>query len=215
MPTADDQGVVNRFHILEHTSKRYNEHMQRSAPVKTNLDFDAFLDMEMRSQERHEFVDGNLFVMPGGSERHNMIAGHLIAQAFLKALQKGYRLLHNDVLVRTPSGIGYYPDVFLVSDPSDNEARVKRAPCLIIEVLSDSTEAIDRGEKMRNYRTIPSLETYVLLEQDAPRAEVFSKQPDGSWRHDVLEADGTLRLPQLDLEIALESLYANLPPMSL
>jgi Putative restriction endonuclease len=104
--------------------------MPREAPVKTNLDFETFLGMEIQPQERHEFVDGHLFVMPGGATRHNEIAGQLIAGAFPAALEAGCRLLFNDVLVRTP-------DVFVACDAHDDHPRVKRNPCLIVEVLSE------------------------------------------------------------------------------
>jgi Uma2 family endonuclease len=188
--------------------------MPREAPVKTNLDFETFLEMEIQSQERHELVDGNLFVIPGGTERHNLIAGQLIARAFPAALEAGCRLLFNDVLVRTPDDTGYYPDVFVVCDAHDDHPRVKRSPCLIVEVLSESTEVVDRGEKLRRYRTIPTLESYVLLAQFEPRAEVYSRQSDGSWRYDVLEGDVSLMLAQIKFEVSLAALYEGLPEAS-
>ncbi len=187
--------------------------MSRPAPIKTNLDFEAFLELETRSKERHEFVDGNLFVMPGGTDRHNEIAGELYSLIRRAAHRKNCKVFFTDVMIRVPSGDSFYPDIFVSCDFTEDEPRVKRRPCVIVEVLSDSTEAVDRGEKMRQYRTIPALETYILLEQEAPRAEVYAKQPDGSWRHDVLERDAILRLSQLELEILLESLYANLPEL--
>jgi Uma2 family endonuclease len=188
--------------------------MARPAPIATNLDFAAFLEQEIHARERHEFVDGNLFVMPGGTDRHNLIAGLLFAQMLPSGMQLGCQVYFSDVLIKTPDNTGYYPDIFVVCDPSADQARVKYRPCLIVEVLSKSTEAIDRGEKLRRYCSIPSLETYIMLEQREARAEIYSRQSDGSWRYSTLEGDAMLILPPLQLEVSLAALYTNLPAES-
>jgi Uma2 family endonuclease len=167
--------------------------------------------MEIHAQERHEFVDGNLFVMPGGTDRHNEIAQNVLESLRPAVRQAGCRVYIDSVLVKTPDEIGYYPDVFVLSDPSEDTPRVKRRPSIIVEVLSESTSAIDRGEKLRNYRAIPSLELYVLLEQDEVLAEVYAKQPDGSWRHEILREGANITFPSLNLEVPLSALYQNLP----
>ena len=138
--------------------------MPREAPVRQATSFDEFLEFEIHSQERHEFVDGNLFVMPGGTDRHNGIALNLVMSLRPTTLKQGCQLYANDVLIRTPGDTGYHPDVFITCDSSEDTPRVKRRPNTIIEVLSEGSEKFDRTEKLRNYRTIPSLELYVLLE---------------------------------------------------
>lgn len=185
--------------------------MLRDAPVQSAISFEQFLEREIHATERHEFVDGNVFVMPGGTDRHNRIAINVMMQVLPAALNASCQAYMNDVLIRTPDETGYYPDVFVVCDSSQDSPRVKRQPCIIIEVLSESTAAIDRGEKLRNYRTIPALEVYVLLEQDAPLAEVFERQPDGTWRHDLLGATSSLHFSRLGLSVPLQDLYQNLP----
>jgi Uma2 family endonuclease len=185
--------------------------MLREAPVKTATTFAEFLEFEAQSQERHEFVDGNLFVMAGGTTRHNVYALILISMMMQHALQRGY-IICNDVILETPLGRGYYPDAYVVPLKTDLAARVQHHPIIIIEVLSDSTEAIDRGEKWRAYQQIDSLEQYVLLSQHEASAEVFSR--DGSeWRYKKLEADAKLVFPKLEFEIELASLYAQLPAL--
>lgn len=87
---------------------------------------------------------------------------------------------------------------------------MKQFPRLIVEVLSKSTEIVDRNEKWRNYQQIPSLDTYILLSQIEPRAEVFSRQNDGAWLC-TAQNGGNLRLSCLELDVPLESLYAGLP----
>lgn len=186
--------------------------MIRDLPVKTQTSFEEFLAFESRSLERHEFVDGNLFVMSGGTDRHNHLISRLIIRLFEIAIARGGFLFQSDVLIRTPSGKGYYPDVFLLFDASLDSPRVKHRPSTIIEVLSQSTEAIDRGEKWQAYQQIPTLEQYVLLSQDAPIAEVFSKAENG-WYYQKLEQDKLLKFPSLDCEIVLSSLYTNLPSL--
>ncbi len=190
---------------------RYTQPMSRAAPVQHINNFETFLEVESVSLERHEFVDGNLFVMPGGTDRHDHVCNGVRAFLFLAAQKSNFRLHGSDMLVRTPEDNGYYPDAFIVKDTSLDSSRVKRRPSVILEVLSPSTEAIDRGEKLRNYRSIPSLEQYILLSQDEALGEVYSRQPDGSWRHDILQNTATLEIPSIGFSVLLAVLYENLP----
>jgi Uma2 family endonuclease len=186
--------------------------MLREMPIKTQTTFEEFLEFEMHSQVRHEFVDGNLFVMAGGTDRHNAIALLFGSVLYAKAYAKGCFVQSNDVLVRTPSGKGYYPDIFVYCDRSLDSARVKHRPSIIIEVLSENTEAIDRGEKWQAYQQIPSLEQYIVLSQVQPVAEVFTRH-DQKWIYSKLENDDVLELPSLETQIVLSSLFENLPPL--
>jgi Uma2 family endonuclease len=186
--------------------------MQRQAPVQSVSSFEAFLVFEETATERHEFVDGNLFVMAGGTDRHDHVAGGLYSRLFLQAFERrNFQVYKGDVKIRTPDEIGYYPDVFVLTETSLDTPRVKRSPAVIVEVLSESTEAIDRGEKLRNYRKIPSLEQYFLLSQHQPQGEVYVKQPNGEWLHRILEADALLEMPSIGFSLALTVLYDNLP----
>jgi Uma2 family endonuclease len=139
--------------------------MLREAPVKTATTFAEFLEFEEQSQERHEFVDGNLFVMAGGTTRHSVLTLVLISMLMQAALKRGFLICH-DVILLTPLGRGYYPDAYFVSQSVSQSARFQEQPIIIIEVLSPSTEAVDRGEKWQAYQQIASLEQYVLLSQN-------------------------------------------------
>jgi Uma2 family endonuclease len=88
---------------------------------------------------------------------------------------------------------------------------VIRRPCILIEVLSTSTESIDRGEKLHNYRTIPSLEQYILLSQNEPIADVYSKLKEAHWQHKILIQDAVLDFPSIGFSLPLAVLYENLP----
>ena len=109
--------------------------------------------------------------------------------------------------VCTPAGVGYYPDILVICDEEDDDAYVKRNLCLIIEILSPSTEVIDRGEKLHNYRTFKSLQAYVLVNQEVMRLEVYRREEDGSWRYEVSEVGETLTLPCPNVELQVDDLY--------
>jgi Uma2 family endonuclease len=185
--------------------------MLRDAPIKTAVTFEEFLEFEAHSQERHEFVDGNLFVMAGGSSRHNFLKDEVHAMWRIAVRTAGCQSWTSDMLVRTPSTRGYYPDVITSCERVGGKARELNAPSVIVEVLSPTTEPVDRGEKWQAYQTIPSLEQYVLLSQDEPIAEVFSRLDDGSWRYEKFGVNDKLKFPSFGFELLLEELYRDLP----
>jgi Uma2 family endonuclease len=184
--------------------------MPRTAPIKTVATFEDYVRFETTSDVRHEFVDGNLFVMAGGLKRHNYVGGMLYARLLPISVAKGCYTYINDIITKMPSGKGYYPDVLVTCDSSPDSNRVVYRPSILVEVLSSSTESIDRGEKWEQYQTIPSLEHYILLSQNEPVAEVFSRN-DGKWLYERLTGDSKLRFASLELEIVLSDLYQNLP----
>jgi Uma2 family endonuclease len=178
-------------------------------PIKTGLTFEDYLSFEETVTEKHEFIDGQLFMMAGATERHNRITGHFYA--LLLAIEDGKcKTYFSDMKLRTPNDIGYYPDVLVVCDEEDNHPIVKHKPCLIIEVLSDSTETIDRGEKLNNYRLFESLQAYVLVNQHVNRIEMYRRQNDGFWRYEVYETGQSIKLPCANLELAVNQLYQGL-----
>jgi Uma2 family endonuclease len=123
----------------------------------------------------------------------------------------GHRILHaNDMKVRlrlADQDIFYHPDVLLSCDPSDRETYYSTAPCIVVEVLSESTERIDRREKLCAYTTLPSLQDYMLVSQT--RREVWHHSRSRGWVADVL-TDGRLTLDCLDLELTLAAIYEEL-----
>jgi Uma2 family endonuclease len=178
-------------------------------PIKTGLTFEDYLSFEETVTEKHEFVHGEIFAMAGATERHNRLAGRFYAM-LLAAEDGKCRTYFSDMKLRTPNDVGYYPDVLVVCDDSDDHPLVKRKPCLIIEVLSESTEAIDRGEKLGNYRLFESLEAYVLVNQHVNRLEVYRRFDHSSWRYEVYEVDDALILPCVGLEPTVNQLYQGL-----
>jgi Uma2 family endonuclease len=176
------------------------------APVQKVESEAAYLLLENTALERHEFVDGQMFLMAGGTVQHAKIALRLAAKLLAAAEDTDCEVVSANVRLQI-ADVYYYPDVMLSCQEDKLERRFFKHPCLIVEVLSDSTALIDREEKWQRYRTIPSLKMYVLLSQDEARAETFSRNPDGTWLYTVLEHDDLLKLPCVDLSVPVSSLY--------
>jgi Uma2 family endonuclease len=169
---------------------------------------EEYLRLEDLAKDRHEFVDGWMFLMAGGTVQHSQIALRLASKLLEATEGTDCEVVNSDVKLQIED-VYYYPDVMLSCQEDRLERRLFRQPCAVFEVLSESTEPIDRGEKLLRYRTIPSLKIYVLLAQDTARAEVYRRLDvdDGSWRYDVLEGDAVLEVPYVDLKVIVSSLY--------
>lgn len=167
-----------------------------------------YLSAERVAEVRHEYVDGEVFAMVGASRRHAAIVarfGHAIRQA---ALRRGCDAYLNDVKVRVEAANAYYyPDLVATCAPGDDDPYVVHAPVLIVEVLSDSTEAIDRREKRANYQKIPSLREIVLVAQDDRRVEIYRRE-GAHWGADIV-TEGDVVLTSLDLALPLDALYED------
>lgn len=171
-----------------------------------------FLEGEQLSELRHEYIGGQVYAKGGASDRHGLIAGNLFMSLGPRARQKKCQLFIADMKVRlkiSGQDIFYYPDLLLSCDPSDRETYFRQSPCLIVEVLSESTERIDRREKMLAYQTLPSLQEYVLVAQDERRVEIYRRRNE--WSPDVI-IQGNFYLDCLELEIAVEDVYVDVLP---
>jgi Uma2 family endonuclease len=186
--------------------------MLRDAPVKTGASFEEYVAYEVTSDVRHEFIDGNVFVTVGGTKLHNLITTRAAMKLFEVALQLGCAVYSSDVILRVPSGKGFYPDVFVTCDSSMDSAQVVQRPCIIIEVLSTSTEIFDRREKWEQYQQIPALEQYVLLSQREIAAEVYSRQ-DSKWLYERFTGDAKLRFSSLEVDVSLPEFYEGIPEL--
>lgn len=174
---------------------------------------DQFLAWENEQTERHEFVGGEVFAMTGARDAHNTVA--LNVATALRAHLRGTpcRAFIADMKLHVErGGAVFYPDVMVVCQPRDfaPEADLaKRSPKLLIEVLSESTAAYDRGEKFRQYRTIAALEEYVLLDPSRPYGEVFRKDADGRWVLYPCEDGAPLDLRSVGLSLPVELVYED------
>lgn len=149
------------------------------------LSFEAYLAWEAGQAERHEFFGGEVFAMTGARATHNTIALN-VAMALREALRgTPCRVFIADMKLHVAlANASFYPDVFVSCDPRDRAADaefVQRHPQLVVEILSESTAAFDRGRKFEAYRGLESLTAYLLVEQDRPHADLFLRSADGLW----------------------------------
>jgi len=175
-----------------------------------------YLAFEAQSPTRHEYVAGEVFAKTGTTMRHNAIAINLVTA--LRAHLKGSpcRAFISDVRVRVQrQGAYYYPDIVVncadAGLSADLDAVTISDPVLIIEVLSSSTEAIDRREKLIAYRTLASLIEYVLVSTDRARVEVHRRDSDGKWVKIEYAGDEPVALQAVELNIAMRSIYEDVP----
>lgn len=172
-----------------------------------------YLEIERAAGHKSEFFDGEMFAMSGGSPMHSLIAGNLVT-AFNNALKGRCRPFNSDLRIKVEeTGLFAYPDVSVVCgslQTMEGADDVLVNPTLIAEVLSDSTEAYDRGKKFENYRKIPSLREYLLVSQKEPVVERFTKQANGDWLlHEVSGMESSVELVSLELTLELSDIYAN------
>ena len=165
-----------------------------------------YLAMERQAEIKSEYLNGYIYAMSGASLKHNRIVAGLATVLGAQLRRKSCEPFFGDMRVKvSPTGLYTYPDVVVVcGEPQleDQHLDTLLNPKVIIEVLSDSTEKYDRGDKFAHYRALESLTDYLLVAQNQPRIEHFARQNDGSWRYAV--ADG------LDTEIEIATIGSTL-----
>jgi Uma2 family endonuclease len=183
-------------------------------PVHKRLTEAEYLDLERSLEARNEFFDGEVFAMSGGTPLHSQIATNLARELGNKLKGRDCIPYNSDLRLKVEAtGLFTYPDLSVVCGPlqfapGTDDTVVN--PRLIIEVLSDSTEAYDRGKKFENYRHMPSLREYLLVSQKEPRIEQFVRQPNGQWLlRDAAGLDATMALPSLEIDLFLAEVFAG------
>lgn len=168
-----------------------------------------YLAAEATSSTKHEYRDGHLYAMAGGTDAHITIALNLWALLRSHLRNRGYRAYALDMKAHIEDlSCFYYPDVMVTCDDRDLAAStLKRYPCLIVEVLSDRTEAFDRGDKFTDYRHLASLQEYVVVCQSRPQVEVFRRNAEGLWVLYCFSAGERVVLTSIGWEGAIADLY--------
>jgi Uma2 family endonuclease len=170
-----------------------------------------YLAFDRGSQVRHEYWDGEVFAMSGGSREHSQLQANISA-ALVNALRdRPCIALTSDMRVRIPANEKYvYPDGIVVCGEvlvEDGENDTLLNPTVLFEVLSDSTESFDRGRKFEHYQSITTLTDYVLVAQDRVRVEHFKRQVDGSWLLRILGPRDRLNLEAAGCEILVDDMF--------
>lgn len=177
---------------------------------------EEYLELDRTSEERLEFWNGEVFCMSGGSEWHYEIEGNIYAFLKSRLSQRGCRVFNGNARIKVPSAPPYrYADVSALCGEAAVFEEIGGAdalvnPQLLVEVLSPSTEAYDRGDKFLHYKSIPTLREYLLVAQNQPHITYLFKQDDGLWVHtDVNDMESTLTLTSLGCELPLTEIYAG------
>ena len=169
---------------------------------------EEYFEWEEMQEERHEYWDGEVVAMAGTTKNH-----HRVARNFSNRLNTAFgdgpcEVFTADIRVRVePRRKYFYPDVVVSCDDREDEDLYVKYPCLIIEVLSSSTEAIDRGIKFAKYRAILSLKEYVLVQVSQPGVEVYQRSDRGQWIYSAYGMDDCFLLDSVGVEVAVADLY--------
>jgi Uma2 family endonuclease len=165
-----------------------------------------YLAGEEISEIKHEYVDGQVYAMAGAKLKHNLIAANISGLLWSALRGKPCFPLHSDMLVKTLGKRFRYPDVVVVcDDDTSTDERVRESPVLIVEVLSKSTRKKDKGEKRMEYLAIPSLQEYVLIEQDF--AEVEVQRRSAGWQSSYYFLGDEVLLESVNATLSVEAIY--------
>ena len=176
---------------------------------------EEYLALERKAEYKSEYFAGEIFAMSGASERHNLIVGNVFATLHTQLRNRPCRVYMNDMRVKvSPTGLYTYPDIVaLCGEPQfdDEQKDTLLNPAVILEVLSPSTEAYDRGEKFAHYRKLSSVAEYVLISQEKPHVEHFVRQPDNQWLlSETTDLHDAVQLPSINCVLALDEVYEKI-----
>jgi Uma2 family endonuclease len=183
-----------------------------AAEPRSLISREAYLAMECESEERHEYIAGEVIHMPSGNHDHALILGNLIGALHRPTRERGYWLFSRDLRLAIPAADVYtYTDTSIVCEETKLEDAHRDNllnPTVLIEVCAPATEAYDRGRKFHFYQRIPSFKEYLLIALDAPVVDHCVRQRDNRWLCATIEGiDASIALPSLDYSLALSDIY--------
>ena len=185
-----------------------------SSQPETLLTPEEYLALERKSEIKHEYFAGEMFAMVGASKRHNLIMSNIIRILGNQLLDRPCNVYPSDMRVKVSATGKYtYPDVVVACeeekfDDAENDTLLN--PVVIIEVLSESTEAYDRGKKIEQYQYIDSLTEYLLISQEPYRIEQYVRQSNKEWRYfEYHRAEDSVRINEIGCELTLKDVYAK------
>ena len=174
---------------------------------------EEYLEFEHHSDIKHEYIDGEVYAMAGTTKAHNTISLNLAILFREKLKDSGCRTFMADIKVNISNQKRFfYPDIIVTCDDNDDiNAYDIKFPKIIVEVLSESTERFDRGKKFQYYRTIPSLQEYILISSQEYLIESFRRTKNDLWTLQTYEGlDAILRIESLAIDAPLSEIYATL-----
>ncbi len=180
-------------------------------PSRSKMSVEAYLTLDRNSiEKRYEFIDGSVYMLAGGTLVHARISANLIRELG-NALRNGScNVYTSDARVRLSEKRYVYPDITVTCDPRDEAGDdILLYPRLVIEVLSKSTEAYDRGDKFDFYRSCPTIEEYVLVNTQRMAIEVYRREQHPFWRLSPFKVDDIVELVSIDISIPITAIYEN------
>lgn len=173
------------------------------------MTFDEYWAFERESERRHEYVDGEVYLMVGARDVHEIIVGNLFA-ALHGVDRRRFQAFSANMRVQIRTGSlhrSYYPDVFVADRHEREDEYFRFAPLVVAEVLSPSTRRYDKGDKFEAYKLIPALAEYLLVEQDIVEATLMRRA--NNWMPEVLGPGETIKLDSIGAEVAVDDLYVG------
>lgn len=181
-----------------------------ASPQNAYLTAEEYLQREKNTPVKHEYINGEIYAMAGATDTHVTIAGNIFALLLSHLRGSGCRVYISDMKARIESkNRFYYPDVMVTCEEKDREnTTYKKFPRLIIEVLSDSTEAFDRGDKFVDYQSLETLQEYVLINSNKARIECFRRTEKNLWMLQFYtEADRQFQFSSIDFSGTIDDIY--------
>lgn len=177
----------------------------------SHISIEEYMQGELESEIRHEYVGGGVYAMVGASDRHNIISLNLASAIRSQRHGSGCQVFINDMKAHIKAtgdtDCFYYPDIMLCCSGEEKNAYYREHPCMIVEVLSDSTERLDRREKFFAYVQIESLQEYILVDQNKRSIEHFKRK--NNWQPDIITSTD-LQLECIDLSVSLDTIYEDI-----
>ena len=179
------------------------------AKLKTKISVEDYLAGEEISPVRYEYVYGEVYAMAGTSDKHNLITGNIYVALSIHLRDSPCDAFFTDIKVRVSPQVYYYPDILVSCEQNPENSYFRNNPILIVEVLSPSTQEIDRREKLLFYQQMPSVQEYVVVEQEKMHVEIHRRQPDGHWitYYFNQDADEEVEFQSVELTMTLGEIY--------
>ena len=181
----------------------------RASAGRTAISVEEYLRLEEEGSERNEYVAGEVYALSGASKRHNRIILNIAARLHEQTRGGPYEVYVAEVKLRAATDVIYYPDVMVACDPRDEHALMVDTPCLVVEVISPSTGTTDRREKLAAYKRIPSLQAYLIVDQDERRVERHWREKEEWWVQEIAE-QGAVPIPCPATELSLAEIYERI-----
>ena len=181
-----------------------------TAIAEKTMTVEEYIQFELKSEQRHEYINGQLFEMPGEQVINSTITNFLTAYLSTILYENGYRICSNVVKVAIPGGSRYYyPDWFITKEPLNESNRyIQYKPELIVEIISKTSRTHDTVNKYLDYTRIPSLKYYLIIDPDRIHITVHSKDEKGEWEAEVYsDLQNVIQMPLLQIDLPLSKVY--------